>query len=318
MFEWQLQHVLTMSEKDLTMPIDNPVLAALDLGEPNEEILQYAKTELGEDPDTRCQILDDFRDFIYERGEVEPHRTDDSFLLRFLRAKKFNVRHAHKLLVNYYKFKEDNSDFFEDVHLDILQAVGKEQIITVPPYREQHGRRILLYRMGLWDPEKFTTTELFQTTMIILELAILEPRAQIFGGVCMFDLGGLTMQQVWYLTPTIARQIFDIMVTSFPLQVQVVHIINQPWIFEIIFNFFKPFLNDQMRERLFIHGSNMESLHKHIDPKFLPARYGGIHPDYTNSEWVKHFVSTEKIRWELESLGYPELNQDLLINIDEK
>ncbi|KAF5300281.1 hypothetical protein FQA39_LY11138 [Lamprigera yunnana] len=305
-----------MSEIDSQMPSDNPVLAALDLGEPPQELLDYAREELGEDPDTRCQILEDFRDFIYERGEVEPHRVDDAFLLRFLRAKKFVIRHAYKLLVSYYKFKENNPEFFENVRFEDIQTVGKHEIVTVPPYREQNGRRILLYRMGLWDPEKFTTTNIFQTTMFVLELAILEQRAQILGGVGIFDLDGLTMQQVWHLTPSIAKQIFDIMVTSFPLQIKSVHVVNQPWVFEIVFNFFKPFLNEAMRERIFIHGYNMESLHKHIDPKFLPERYGGIHPDYNYSNWMKYFASSEDICKELISLGYPLLTKDSLLDKD--
>lgn len=66
--------------------------------------------------------------------------------------------------------------------------------------------------LGLWDPEVFSTTQIFQATMLILELAILEPRAQILGGICIFDLGDLTMQQVFHMTPNIAKTMFQIMV----------------------------------------------------------------------------------------------------------
>lgn len=291
-------------DEEIVMPSDNPVLAALDLGEPPQELLDYAKKEINEDPDTRCQVIADFRNLIYERGECEPHRTDDAQLLKFLRTKRFNIRHAYRMMLNYYEFKENNADFFENVDLVNLQTVGDAEVVTVPPYRDQNGRRILLYRMGLWDTTKFTTTEIFQATMLILELAILEQRAQILGGVCIFDLGGLTMQQFWYMSPTIAKQIFEIMVTSFPLRIECVHVINQPWIFEMIFNFFKPFLNEQMRQKVMIHGDNMESLHKYIDPQCLSKRYGGIHPDYSYTDWIRYFHSSEQICWELRTLGY--------------
>ncbi|XP_025831185.1 alpha-tocopherol transfer protein-like [Agrilus planipennis] len=85
---------------------------------------------------------------IYERGECMPHRTDDAFLLRFLRARYFVLERAHRLFVNYYNFKENNPEIFEGVNLMKLQELGTTNIITVPPYREQTGRRILLYRMG--------------------------------------------------------------------------------------------------------------------------------------------------------------------------
>lgn len=51
-------------------------------------------------------------------------------------------------LVNYYTFKENNPQFYEGVNLRCLLKAGDDAIITVPPYREQTGRRILLYRLG--------------------------------------------------------------------------------------------------------------------------------------------------------------------------
>lgn len=100
------------------------------------------------------------------------------------------------------------------------------------------------------------------------------------------------------------------------MRVHAVHVINQPWIFEMIFNFFKPLMNEQMRERVFIHGDNMESLHQHIDPKYLPERYGGVHPDYNYTDWINYFKRTEKICWELGTLNYclDELTDDDLNN----
>ncbi|XP_074039986.1 alpha-tocopherol transfer protein [Leptinotarsa decemlineata] len=286
------------------MPTDNDVLSELDLEEPPQQLLDWAKENINEDPETRCQVLQDFKDMIYARGECVPHRTDDAFILRFLRGRNFVLERAHRLLVNYYNFKEDNPEFYEGVNLRSLLKVGEDSIIIVPPYREQTGRRILLYRMGNWDPERLSTDELFQSTMIVLELAILEQRAQILGGVCIFDLGGLSLQQAWYITPSIAHKIVQIMVTSFPMKVHALHIVNQSWIFDMIYNIFKPFVDERMKEKIFFHGEDMESLHQHIDPKHLPEKYGGIHPDYDYKDWIKYFENNEKIRWELETLGY--------------
>ncbi|KAJ8950104.1 hypothetical protein NQ318_017829, partial [Aromia moschata] len=238
------------------------------------------------------------------RGECSPHRTDDAFLLRFLRARFFVAERAHRLLVNYYQFKEDNPEFYDGVNLRQLLRMGDDAIITVPPYREQNGRRILLYRIGNWDTEKFSIIEIFQATMIVLELAILEQRAQILGGICMFDLGGLSLQQAWNMTPSLAHKMVQIMVTSFPMKVHALHIVNESWIFDMVYGLFKPFLDDRMKEKIFFHGDDMESLHQHIDPKHLPERYGGVHPDYNYRDWVENFEKNPQIRWELESLGY--------------
>lgn len=47
------------------MPSDNEVKAELDFGEVPKELLEWAKTEINEDPDTRCQLISEFRDMIY-------------------------------------------------------------------------------------------------------------------------------------------------------------------------------------------------------------------------------------------------------------
>jgi len=57
-----------------------------------------------------------------------------------------------------------------------------------------------------------------------------------------------------------------------PIRTAALHIVNQNWLFNAAFKIFKPFLNTTMRERLYIHGSDMTSLHKYINPENLPKR----------------------------------------------
>lgn len=289
------------------------VLAQLDLGEPSQEVLDWAYKELGEDPDTRCEKIEEFRNLIFERGECTPHRTDDAFLLRFLRARYFIPERAHRLLCNYYDFKEANTVFFKDVSLLGLKRMGDDDVITVWPYRDQLGRRALLYRMGQWDPKKFSTDNVFQATLVILELAILEQQAQVLGGVCIFDLSGLTMNQAWYMNASIASKMVQIMVTCFPMKIHEMHIVNQSWVFDIVYNIFKPFLSDMMKKRIFFHGTDWDSLHKHIDAKHLPTRYGGVHPDYNYNDWIDWFMRTDKIKEELKLQGYNTDDEEALL-----
>lgn len=36
---------------------------------------------------------------------------------------------------------------------------------------------------------------------------------------------------------------------------------------------------------MFFHGTDFESLHAHIEPKYLPKVYGGIRPDFGYRDW---------------------------------
>jgi hypothetical protein len=47
---------------------------------------------------------------------------------------------------------------------------------------------MLIYRFGNWKPSKTAIDEIFKTSLIVLEIGIMEPRAQVLGGVGIFDL----------------------------------------------------------------------------------------------------------------------------------
>lgn len=276
----------------------------MNLGPPTKELEEYAREHLNEDPDTKLQVLAEFRDLIFERGECSPHRLDDDFLLRFLRARHFVVRHAHRLLVNYYDFKERNPEFYKDVYFERLTAIGDADLMSTQPFHDQDGRRILFYRLGSWDPTTISVRELFQATLVTLELALLETSTQILGGICVFDLGDLKIKHVKQMNSKIAAQMIDIVVWTYPLRTHAVHVVNQSPFFKAGYSMVKPFMNKEIKKRIFFHGSDMASLHKHIDPKYLPERYGGIHPDYSYGGWVDYIQQNQNVLSELKDLGY--------------
>ncbi|XP_044583551.1 alpha-tocopherol transfer protein isoform X1 [Cotesia glomerata] len=276
----------------------------LDLEEISPEVMEYAKRELGETDEVKCQTLQELRDMIYERGECTPHRMDDAFLIRFLRARNFNVNRAHRLVVRYLNFKEDHPEIHKDVNPLKMRHIGDDDVMTVPAYRTQCGRRMMIYRMSNWDPKKYGIEEIFKATVIILELGILEPRAQVLGGVVIFDLQDITIAHAWTITPQIASMVMALMVSSFPMKTYAIHILHQSWVFDMIYAMFKPLINKDMKERVFFHGDNMESLHKHIAPTHLPKKYGGMREELPYYKWIDSLSLKPKIVKEMHSLGY--------------
>lgn len=96
---------------------------SLNLGPLPEELVPVARRQ-GEDPNMVCNYLEELRNIIFgnkklvliqcfdgfdlrilERGDCEePHRTDNEFLIKFLRARFFNVENAYKLVHNFIAF----------------------------------------------------------------------------------------------------------------------------------------------------------------------------------------------------------------------
>lgn len=77
------------------------VLAELDLGEPPQELADWAKEHLDEDPETRCQVLQELRDMIY--GKYFKLRINRMYLMIILQ-KKVNAYHIGLTTLFYWDF----------------------------------------------------------------------------------------------------------------------------------------------------------------------------------------------------------------------
>lgn len=98
--------------------------------------------------------------------------------------------------------------------------------------------------------------------------------------------------------------VMALMVSSFPMKTYAIHILHQSWVFDMIYAMFKPLINKEMKERVFFHGDNMESLHKHIAPTHLPKKYGGTREELPYYKWIDSLSLKPKIVKEMHSIGY--------------
>ncbi|XP_037960415.1 alpha-tocopherol transfer protein [Teleopsis dalmanni] len=276
----------------------------MDLGPEMPEPYKTLASEQGECELSKHHAIAEFRSYILEHDEFQPQRTDDDFLIKFLRARSWKIDLSYKLMSNYYKFREHNKSYYEKVRPLDLKFVGDDNIVTVTPYRDQHGHRIIIYRFGEWKPSRISVDDIFRASIVLIELGSLEPISQVVGGVGIFDLQNLSLNHVLHLSPSVAQKMIALLVTSMPIRTHAIHIVNQNWAFNAAFNAFKPFLNATMREKLYIHGNKMDSLHKHISPDHLPKRYGGVHEDYPYNLWIDNLVTNAALLKNLETLGY--------------
>lgn len=117
-------------------------------------------------------------------------------------------------MCNYYKFKEQNKSYYEKVRPLDLKFLGDEDIISVTPYRDQHGHRILIHRFGVWKPNKVSVDDIFRGTIAVFELGSLEPIAQVMGGVGIFDLQDLALNHVFQMSPSVAQKMIALLVVN--------------------------------------------------------------------------------------------------------
>jgi len=130
----------------------------------------------------------------------------------------------------------------------------------------------------------------------------------IYTTFCQKNCGlatGKFSSQLFFGAKILIQIIYLIFKDSVPLRIKGIQIINQPKIFNIVFQLFKPFLREKLRSRIIFHGTDRESLHKHIAPEHLPQCYGGLVKEVliSGDEWYRLLVKCDKEYLAVNSYG---------------
>lgn len=229
----------------------------------------------------------------------------------------------------YYHFKVKHTDIYSGLKPSKEANIFQSNILVVFPQRDQLGRRILVIELGSmrcitppppsshiliqwfffsekWKHKEVSLDEVFKGCVIFLEAAMIEPETQVHGAVVIFDMDGLSLQQTWQFTPQFAKRIVDWLQDAVPLRIKAIHIVNQPKIFQVVFALFKPFLREKLRNRIYFHGTDRQSLHNHMSPKCLPANYGGTLSEarVNGDQWYELLLKCDVEYEAINSYGY--------------
>ncbi|XP_050453208.1 alpha-tocopherol transfer protein-like isoform X2 [Cataglyphis hispanica] len=282
-------------------------LIELEIGPPSPELQEVAKKELRESPEVQKEAIARFKELLKAETNLKCPLDNEAWLIRFLRPCKYYPESALKLVKHYYSFKMKHANIYENLKASREKNIFDQNILTVLPIRDQHGRRMLIIELGKkWKHQKCSLDEVFKGCVLYLETAILEPSTQIAGTIVIFDMDGLTLQQAWQFTPPFAKKIVDLIQDAVPLRIKNLHVINQPYVFNMVFALFKPFLREKLKSRIIFHGTDRKSLHQYISPKCLPAHYGGTMevPLIDGPTWYELLVQCDKEYEAINSYGY--------------
>lgn len=248
-----------------------------------EKVLIMAQDPLSssfdENPKVRKRTLRELRDWLKQQHHISGCRNDASFLLRFLRMKKFEVSDTIKVLDKYLRMRSQNPSWFAalDVREDKINRLISDGYIFVLPERDSKGRKVVYSRAAAMDAGLFTATDVMRVHLLTFEALLEDEEVQANGVTYVFDERDVNWSHISVWTPSEVSKAFSCCERALPIRHREIHFVNLPWTMSIVFQFAKSLLSQKLRERFRTHG-NFEKLGEHIPTSILPAEVGGRVP----------------------------------------
>jgi len=262
-----------------------------------------AEVELQEKSEWRARDIQALRDLVLaEEGFVCD--TSDAFLIKFLRAKKFDYESSFRMLQRYLGLRARSPANFVKCLPSRAGPIFDHQLQDVLPHRDQFARRVFIFRSGVWDTTLITPADIFTTNYMCLEAMGREPKTQIAGMVAVVDMAGFGLYHMMQMSVDYVKDMVAMVQNSFPIRFREIHIVNESYLFDMVFALVKPFLTDKISNRIRFHGADMTSLHRCVPKEILPAQYGGDQPAFDNSRLKAAIEKMEDFFTALMNYGY--------------
>lgn len=246
---------------------------------------EKAHEELNEVEKDRLGAVQSFRNLVLQERWLRTP-TEFSFLLRFLRARKFSQLLAKETLENYWTVRTKYPEWFGDLDPadKTLQEIMRTCFYYSPLKCDKWGRRIVIEQIGNLDVDfmmkAFGIDSVFRTIILIAEWINADENVQV-NGVCGFvDCTEMSIKHhlhLWNLeNMKKMSQYFD---KALPARMKGFHMYNEPPFFDAIWAMFSPLMREKTKSRMFLHGKSMANVYETVDMAILPAVY--LPDDYT-------------------------------------
>ncbi|KAI0034607.1 CRAL-TRIO domain-containing protein [Vararia minispora EC-137] len=240
--------------------------------------------------------FDSFRNILaaaklYTPGDPPSH--DDTTLLRFLRARKFDPHKAHDQFASTEKWRAENdvNRLYATFPTDEMQRAK----LFYPRWtgrRDKHGVPVYVYRLAALDAamqkELHSAPERRRYERIValwefmrrftLPLCSALPHtspAPISSVFSIIDLGGVSLGTMWSLRHHL-QQASELATAHYPETLHRIAVVNAPGFFGTVWGWIKAWFDEGTRNKVHVLDSNPgPTLLTFIDAANLPKAYGG-------------------------------------------
>ncbi|ORX90866.1 CRAL/TRIO domain-containing protein [Basidiobolus meristosporus CBS 931.73] len=197
----------------------------------------------------------------------------DSILLRFLRARKFDVSKSCEMLLNAldWRLEEDVESIIEKGETVLNQRLLQDGL-THFHGRDPHGRPIAYVHH--WHPKAQSLQELKQYVIWTLETGRLLLDDDKDGKVsAIIDTSGFNMSKVDF---SAANFLVSCMEAYYPECLGNLYIVEAPWVFSGFWKMISPLLDPVIKSKIIF--CKRKELSNYLEPEQLMEAFGGKDP----------------------------------------
>lgn len=232
--------------------------------------------------------LKQFKEEITAQGLYDPAKFSDAYLLRFLRARKFDLPKTHLMWADHIKWRNEAKvdELYESFDYHEYKEVDK----YYPQFyhkTDKDGRPVYIEVLGKIDVGKLyqiTTPERQLQKLIVEYERFLRDRLPVCSEVnghlietscTIMDLKGVGVSQFWKVKDYVQKA-SGMSANNYPETMGKFYIINAPWAFTTVWSFVKPWLDEVTLSKIQILSSDyLKVLAQQIPIENLPKFIGG-------------------------------------------
>ncbi|NXG55809.1 S14L1 protein, partial [Hemiprocne comata] len=228
-------------------------------------------------------------DHVQECGGCWMEIPKDEHILRFLRARDFNIDKAREMLCQSLSWRKQ---YQVDCILQSWRppALLDEYYTGGWHYQDKDGRPLYILRLGQMDT-KGLVKALGEESLLRHVLSIneegqkrCEENTNVFGRpitswTCLVDLEGLNMRHLWRPGVKALLRIIEVVEDNYPETLGRLLIVRAPRVFPVLWTLVSPFINENTRQKFLIYsGNNYQGaggLVDYVDKDVIPDFLGG-------------------------------------------
>ena len=243
------------------------------------------------------RLLEQLKGKIAADAYLSGRNIDDDFALKFLRVRNHDVEAAFLLMNGYFAMRKDHPELFR-LPSEVVNVL-QDNVFSISPETNSTGEIVLLFRPGNWNTTKYDAYHIAAAPVPFLEIAALDPGVQSAGMLEVLDFAGVTWKQFISMPASLHKLSADLSERAIPMKYKKIHIVNQGRLIDMLWTLMRPFVSEELKQKLIFHGSDFSKLKEEIDESMLPQELGGTRVDKMphDTEFIENLDVKIKDLW---------------------